>query len=564
MTLPRLWGSARWPDGSADAPPLGSGAFGLAVQRLALAPGSRPWAARAEGWPAFVAQRRPDEPIPLAVASFGYALEGQPALRAFAMAPLLHAGWQGGVSAQLRSRVVRWWLDRRFTLVDDDPASAPGALQLDAGDGLGPRAVPTDGIVTAAYGAGQARVTLTLHAAGRQARTEIAIGPPVAPLPDITLTLPGGTAWVFLAPGHDRPRRPVVVCEGFPGGYACDTLHDLMNQHGLLDAMRAAGHDVVLLGYAHGAGPIEASSAVLVAAIRQLQATATSPLAVGGVSMGGLVARHALAWMESQGLDHGTALYFSIDTPHQGSYTSLAVQWFALAMADTLAGAAAYAGLMASSANQQFVKRWLRREGDGWASGESPLRTAFVAGLQAVGGYPQRPRKVALSCGRGDGQASIPPGATLLQWSGAPAVQLTLRALSAGGSVVVGEAAGTALPSPPSVPPSVPPVVPPANIESDTAWEGLPGGTNLYVGVAGALAAAPGCGNVVTHWPVSLAVPTVSALDMALAPDAPIPATGPAPTPFDAWHHADENLSHLQLTPALRDALLAELPRAAL
>ena len=62
---------------------------------------------------------------------------------------------------------------------------------------------------------------------------------------------------------------------------------------------------------------------------------------VGGVSLGGLISRYALALLESRGEPHNTHTYVSIDTPHEGAYTSLGVQWFVqslLPIAPALAG----------------------------------------------------------------------------------------------------------------------------------------------------------------------------------------------------------------------------------
>lgn len=530
--LPGRW---VWPDGGADAPALSGELLGLQLLRLAMAAPGTPWLARAAGWSGFVQQRRPDEPVPLALADFGYALDDGAQRRAFAMAPLLHSPFGNG-SAVLRSRVVRWWIDARFFVGD---GAMPRALRLDAGDGLGPRPVPADGIVTAFYGSAVQSVTLTLHAGARTARSAIGIGPPVAPLPDQTLALPGATAWVFLAPGRTQPLKPVVICEGFPGGYACDWLHDMANQCGLLDAMRARGHDVVLFGFADGSGAIDDNAAALIGAIARLD-----PAVVGGVSMGGLVARQALATLDAQGTPHDVALFFTLDTPHQGAYTPLSVQWFAHAYAQRVAGAAQAAAEIDSVANQQFVSHWLRLEDGAWQAGASPLRAAWLARLAAVGGYPTRPRKLALACGRGDGQRRAPPGALQLQWDDGAGFQGALHAL--GGTAPAGTGSQTPLP-------------PLAAALEPTAWDGLPGSTNGYVAQAWALLAAEGQQPQLAQ-PLNLSIATVSALDIALPPGQPIPPD--APTPFDAWHFADTDLPHLALTPALCDALLAALPPA--
>ena len=79
---------------------------------------------------------------------------------------------------------------------------------------------------------------------------------------------------------------------------------------------------------------IQTSSLALEAALtdsnfelRQHYYNTGNPSAVLGWSMGGVVARYALAKMESNNVDHGASVYVSIDAPHRGAFlpTSLEV-----------------------------------------------------------------------------------------------------------------------------------------------------------------------------------------------------------------------------------------------
>jgi hypothetical protein len=532
VALPGTW---VWPDGSAAAPPLGCETLGLQLQRLRLAAPDAAALARADGFGAFVQQRRPDDPVPLALADFAYTLADGAPRRAFAMAPLLHAPFGNG-PAVLRGRVVRWWLDARFFV---GAGAFPAALRLDPGDGLGPRAPGADGCVTAFYGADLPQAALVLSAGALTARAVIGFGTTAPPLPDETHALAGCTAWVFRSPRPGDERQRVIVCEGFPGGYACDWLHDMANQQGLLDAMRARGFDVVLLGLAHGLGRIDDNAAALRGAIAALD-----PVAVGGVSMGGLVARQALAQMARDGTPQRVALYFTVDTPHRGAYTPLSVQWFAHAYARRLGGAALSVALIDSVANQQFMSTWLRLHDGRWQAGESPERTAWLARLGDLGGQPTSvPRRLALACSRGDGTRRAAPGALQLQWDDGQGFAGALHALGGDGPVGQGTQA------------AVPPLPPP---EGTPAWDGLPGSSNPYLALAAAMVAGEGLQPTLAL-PLNLAIPAASALDMDLPPGAAIPPD--APTPFTEWCCADADLPHLTITPALRDALLAALPQ---
>ena len=198
----------------------------------------------------------------------------------------------------------------------------------------------------------------------------------------------------------------MILVEGFPGGHPCDYMYELLNASGMVDALHAAGYDVIIVGLDNGLTKIQLNAQVLVQCIREARKRTPQPLVVGGVSMGGLVSRYALARMEKQGEDHGTRTYLSIDAPHRGTYTSLGVQWFVHALEP-----------YARVARRLLARCWTRPPTcssmiewlDEGEVGQSPLREELLADFAAVGGYPRAPRKLAVSCGRGDGRRRLRP-----------------------------------------------------------------------------------------------------------------------------------------------------------
>ena len=44
----------------------------------------------------------------------------------------------------------------------------------------------------------------------------------------------------------------MILVEGFPGGHPCDYLYELLDQAGTVDALHAAGYDVVIVGLDNG------------------------------------------------------------------------------------------------------------------------------------------------------------------------------------------------------------------------------------------------------------------------------------------------------------------------
>ncbi|MDT0559353.1 T9SS type A sorting domain-containing protein [Ichthyenterobacterium sp. W332] len=144
--------------------------------------------------------------------------------------------------------------------------------------------------------------------------------------------------------------KPIILVDGFdPGDTRSLTgLYDLLDFSGtsgtqnLADLVRAEGFDVVILNFPMytrsadmanidgGADFIERNAMLLVDLIGIINAdkAANSPEqnVIIGPSMGGLISRYALNYMEQQSLDHDTRLWMSFDSPHHGANVPLGLQ----------------------------------------------------------------------------------------------------------------------------------------------------------------------------------------------------------------------------------------------
>lgn len=575
------WGALQLPDGAENAPAISYTTWQAcmnALRQSALTPGLVPSLASVD---AITMGFRDDGPVPIAIAAYpvfspspafreivtNAAANGSllptplPALAdvlepedVFCVAAPMHAQW-GLTTPALRTRVIRWVIDERFYF--SLPSSPrPERIEVDLGDGKGWHVVHFGDSLVSVHPVGNAvefTVRCTWGGTTRVARGVLPLSDePAAPLPDDTWTLyanngNSGTAYVYRAPGHADVVKPIVVAEGFPGGYACDYLYDLWNQQGLLESLRSKGFDVVLLAFANGVDLIENNAPVVVACLDQIMSRTPNPIATGGVSMGGLCTRYALAWMEQRSLPHNTHLYFSVDTPHGGSATSVSVQWFTQFFRKAMPMAADFASLIDTPANQEFLIEWL----NGGDVGVSPLRTSLLQQFANMGGYPQRPRRIAVSCGHGNGGSSIPVSAPLLKWTGSHFVSASLFATPTGNQPAT-IAQGYCLLAPP-VPMEL------LSAPSAVSWEGAPGGQSNYLDLAGKIAKAIACGSVNVVHPQSCVVPTVSALDMVQDPFAPIPPPSAGTSPFHDYRCSDSNQFHLVLTAPIADWLLSQL-----
>jgi hypothetical protein len=576
------WGTSDLPSGTGAPTALNQlaweGAY-LRLQNGALAGGIVPPLPTVLG---ATTPYRPDGQLPVAIANFSYAvprpeiadrvrraaaegraledapesLDGQLVQRrAFFASGLLHDQW-GLMLPAYRGRSVEFVVSEDLHLTNPG-APLPDAVELDLGDDRGFVPVELGKPISATFPddapAAQLRVRCTYGSEVLTAAFTVALSDqPPAPEPDEIWSLRGesgntGTAYVYHAAGQASVTRPVIMVEGFPGGHPADYLYDTFDQQATATKLRAAGRDLVIVGLDQGADEIQRNADVLVACIREALRRTDEPLVVGGVSMGGLVSRFALAAMEARHELHNTGTFLTIDTPHAGAYTSLGAQWFVQTCRSFLPALEAEAELLDSPANQQFLMWWLH---DGVAQ-TSPLRTAFIDELSRLGNYPQLPRRLAMSCGRGDGASSTPAGTQILNWSGEPWISAELRTLAASGPALVAQGSWL-LAEPPQLP----------RLEFDSggrAWEGAPGGQDTYNGQVAALAAGVGCGAVTHAFDETCSVPTMSALDLDQDPSAAVPPPGSGNSPFEDYVFNSGNQPHLTITSEGSTWLLAAL-----
>jgi cytochrome P450 len=578
------WGNTNLPDGVDNAPALTQAQWEATyrlIENAALASGVvKPLAAVQ----AATRDYRPDRPLPIAIASFraavpraevirsvraaaanGSDLRFPPARlgaaiqerRVFAASALLHDQW-GTAAPVHRGRDVTFVIDPAFYLTNPS-GPWPDRCELDLGDGKGWRPAAFGQQLQAHYDPDRPEIAVRAHYGDEAltARFKVAVSDrPAPPEPDetwplrapATATVPSasGRAWVFRAPGRTEILNPVIMVEGFPGGHPCDYMYELLNQAGTVDALHAEGYDLVIVGLDNGLIPIQLNAGVLVACIREARRRTRQPLVVGGVSMGGIISRYALASMESTREPHGTGTYLSIDAPHRGTYTSLGVQWFVHALLPIARSLGGFAALLDSPSNQQLMIEWLH-EGN---VVQSDLRAALLHDLEAVGGYPRQPRKLAVSCGRGDGIGGAAAGAQTLDWAEPPFLSVALNTLPGDANGVVADGSWFL---------GEPPALEPLRFPDAPAWETAPGSQNDYNGQVAAVATGYGCGQVHAGQPLTCCVPTVSALDLDQDAFHPI---GQPIGPFDAHTCSPRTARHLEITEEVSKWIVEELGAA--
>ncbi|MFC8127063.1 esterase/lipase family protein [Streptomyces sp. NPDC057302] len=253
------------------------------------------------------------------------------------------------------------------------------------------------------------------EAFGTAANVTLAPGPrtasEAAPTPDQEWALPGGKAWVYLANSKHGLSKPVILSDGFNSGPSdLDLLWEGLErgQYPFVSELRRRGYDLVLLGYDERSASILDNAKAARSAIQEAIARRVGDhaLTVGGFSMGGLITRYALAKMEHESVDHETAVYLSYDSPHRGAWVPLALQSFAHYIRRLNA---AFSNQMNSPAARQLLWQHISEWDDSPETDKQ--RIEFLAELERVGGWPRRPRKIAVSNGVRTGVGNgIAPG----------------------------------------------------------------------------------------------------------------------------------------------------------
>lgn len=233
--------------------------------------------------------------------------------------------------------------------------------------------------------------------------------------------------------------KPIIILDGFDPGDQRDItgLYNSLEFDGqnMADLLRAEGYDIVILNQPvyttdglqidGGADFIQRNGLVLAAMIQFLNAekVGDEELVVLGPSMGGLIGRYGLAWMEANDLDHETRLYLSFDSPHRGANIPISIQYLINYLAedsgDPTATAIVDQVLNSVAAKQMLLDHYSAHLLNGSTFEQDPnkllpagaenFRDSFQAELDALG-FAQNVRNVAMINGAGDGTTTGTPG----------------------------------------------------------------------------------------------------------------------------------------------------------
>ncbi|MGJ3234722.1 T9SS type A sorting domain-containing protein [Marivirga sp.] len=229
-------------------------------------------------------------------------------------------------------------------------------------------------------------------------------------------------------PGHDPEQPSILELMRYGNNNNGDLIFDL----------REDGYDVIIVNHPRyqadetgqyiqaGGDFIERNAMVLIALIQRVNNelsnnSSSEELVVVGPSMGGLISRYALAYMEKHNMDHNTRLWVSFDSPHLGANIPIAIHqalhFFAYAGGNEDATETFEKVLTSTAAKQMLIEQF------GALNNTANFRQQFMTklennGLSGSNGFPVNLRKVSLLNGTTLGKGNNSLGQKFLDLKG--------------------------------------------------------------------------------------------------------------------------------------------------
>ncbi|MDH7911475.1 T9SS type A sorting domain-containing protein [Winogradskyella sp. SYSU M77433] len=439
--------------------------------------------------------------------------------------------------------------------------------------------------------------------------------------PDLSLygestNYPGEGEYQIFLSSDNILDKPIILVDGFDPGDTRDItgIYDLLDFEGtsgtenLADLLRVEGFDIVILNFPTyvrtadgatidgGADFIERNAMVLVELIDTINTAKASNSpeqnVIIGPSMGGIITRYALNYMENQTLDADTRLYISFDSPHHGANVPIGLQHQLNFLANNALSPVTELqplinGFLKSSAARQLLVDHLEAHLSGVDAytfdpaltlpEPHPFRSILENDINSLtaSGFPENVRNVAIVNGSGIGSAYLAKDNITPVTNGFVIADTTIPVSSPIGTINVDielnmtPSAGTPQQVSRFFAPLIPPVVPNLESTADSGTTNFDGVDSAPGGLFGlsALTGDPGTGSdIATDFINALQIdkfsfiPTVSALALEITNEASgdnidwhhsinLASRGTTDlTPFDNTFLPDDNEYHLQLT----------------
>lgn len=253
---------------------------------------------------------------------------------------------------------------------------------------------------------------------------------------------------IFLDTVNGVLDKPIIMVDGFDPGDTRNTtaIYGMLNygSQNLGNTLRAKGYDVVILNFPTytrsgtttvvdgGVDYIQRNAMVLLELLKKINAqkVGNAKNVVIGPSMGGLITRYALKYMEKNNMEHDTRLWISFDSPHYGANVPIAFQHLFNYMGNGPLGNTTMQDVVNGMLKSPAAREMLIDQFEGHLQAGSDYefntadasllpvgcpnyRTAFQTELNALG-FPTKTRNISVINGAGNGTANGTPGMVVL------------------------------------------------------------------------------------------------------------------------------------------------------
>jgi hypothetical protein len=229
-----------------------------------------------------------------------------------------------------------------------------------------------------------------------------------------------GYYYQYYGCGSNCIKNPLIIVEGIDPSNErwWEQIYNAMNQQNVADNLHKEGYDIIALNFENSVDYIQRNAMLVVELIQrvnQMKANcgSTEKNIIIGPSMGALVVRYALAYMEANGINHDCRLYFSFDGPHRGANIPIGLQNFTdfmLDLADNVGSISnnlsnKLAEFRASTLDAPATQQMLIYN---YKPNAALRKNLLISDFNSIGGYPQNVRKVSIANGSGNGTAQAP------------------------------------------------------------------------------------------------------------------------------------------------------------
>lgn len=248
---------------------------------------------------------------------------------------------------------------------------------------------------------------------------------------------------IDLGAGHTQITKPLIVAEGFDLGVILnpENIYGMNNYNSFITSAFEGGndlrslitgnsltlpndqqYDIIYVDWNNGVDYMQRNAFALEEVIKWINTVkvGTEKNVVLGQSMGGVIARYALADMEQDGLDHKTRLFVSHDVPHQGANIPVSIQFMyrhltnqyvqtnttifggiiTVPILENDYGISNYISILDTPATKQLLSNWSNFN---YSIDNNVHQTFYndlkTKGLANSGGYPVNCRNISISNG---------------------------------------------------------------------------------------------------------------------------------------------------------------------